>query len=128
PAQNGSASNSECPLDPWGDPDCDAGFGGPEHLVFVKGWDATGEGYATGEELAVKCPPNGTLGPVFGTNPYEASSSICTAAVHAGQITRAEGGIVGAKIVTPSGPLDGGSANGVTSDPAGNPRGAFEIL
>ena len=64
-------------------------------------------------ELTVTCPPGGTPGPVYGSGPYGAGSSLCTAAVHAGRITSAEGGTVGGQVVDPDGALTGSTANGV---------------
>ena len=58
------------------------------HAVPQRGSDA-------GSSFEHRCPPNGTLSPrVWGSTIYTDDSSICTAAVHAGLITRAEGGVV----------------------------------
>src|SRR4029079_1420285 len=38
--------------------------------------------------------PNGTIGTVWGSEPYTTDSSVCTAAVHAGRISLEDGGRV----------------------------------
>ena len=53
---------------------------------FVKG--------ENGMKYSFECPPGGTPGTVWGSDPYTADSSVCTAAVHAGKITLDEGGTV----------------------------------
>ncbi|MGH7472233.1 MAG: LCCL domain-containing protein, partial [Longimicrobiales bacterium] len=57
-------------------------------------WSTVGEqyGYTNGQPTPLLCPPGGTAGRVYGTDIYTDDSSICTAAVHAGLITLAEGG------------------------------------
>ena len=40
------------------------------------------------------CPPDGTFGEVWGTDTYTDDSSVCTAGVHRGVITRERGGRV----------------------------------
>ncbi len=60
-------------------------------------WTDTAVSFAgrdIGQPHSVFCPPNGVPGPVYGTDCYSLRSSICTAAVHAGRITLALGGIV----------------------------------
>lgn len=58
------------------------------HAVPQRGSDA-------GTSFEHRCPPNGTLSSrVWGSHIYTDDSSICTAAVHAGLITRADGGVV----------------------------------
>ncbi len=48
-----------------------------------------------GQILTVDCPADGAIGaPVWGTDLYTSDSAICSAAVHAGQITVARGGKV----------------------------------
>lgn len=47
-----------------------------------------------GDDFTYVCPPGGTAGSVFGTDVYTHDSTICTAAVHAGEITLAGGGLV----------------------------------
>ncbi|HYO45712.1 MAG TPA: LCCL domain-containing protein, partial [Gemmatimonadota bacterium] len=47
-----------------------------------------------GALVEFECPRGGTGGNVWGTDVYTDDSSICEAAVHAGMIVRADGGIV----------------------------------
>ncbi|MEO6987547.1 MAG: DUF6777 domain-containing protein [Aquihabitans sp.] len=93
-----------------------------------RSWGNTAGGLGIGDERQFGCAPGGRLHEVFGVGPYEESSSVCSAAVHAGLITLEAGGMVSARGVMPPGPLPGGSANGVTTAPSGNPRGAFEFV
>nr|MBK7069765.1 hypothetical protein [Deltaproteobacteria bacterium] len=68
-----------------------------------------------GSSFTQECPPNGTLASVWGTDVYTDDSSICSAAVHVGQITLAQGGRV-TVFVHPGQPSYAGSArSGVTS-------------
>lgn len=83
---------------------------------------------ANGQEFEYECPPQGTLGSVWGTVTYTDDSSVCTAAVHAGVITREAGGTV--RIVIRPGLVAyaGSSRNGVTSEPWGWWDGSFEFV
>lgn len=45
-----------------------------------------------GAVIGLNCPADGFPGLVFGSGPYAGFSSICTAAVHAGRLLRADGG------------------------------------
>jgi len=59
-------------------------------------WDTTAGGFKgePGKTYKFECPPNGTPQGVYGSDVYTDYSSICTAAVHAGVITLAEGGVI----------------------------------
>ncbi len=59
-------------------------------------WETTASGFKSDENLVYKfrCPEHGTEHTVWGSDVYTQDSSICTAAVHAGVITLADGGIV----------------------------------
>ena len=66
----------------------------------------------------VDCTAGGVTGAVWGTGTYTSDSSICTAAVHFGWITQAEGGSVSFRHVagfqiTGAAPLAGGAAPNV---------------
>ncbi len=50
--------------------------------------------YRIGVEFAYQCPPGGKPYVIWGTDVYTDDSSVCTAAVHAGLITLADGGDV----------------------------------
>lgn len=90
-------------------------------------WGVTGGAASPDDDFNVLCSPDGQFEPVYGTGPYEMSSSVCTAAVHAGVITREAGGMVTIREV-PGGPMGGSTAHGVTSEPTGNPRGFFAFV
>jgi uncharacterized iron-regulated membrane protein len=59
-------------------------------------WDTTAGGFKgeTGQTYKFRCPEGGTEQGVYGSDVYTQDSSICTAAVHAGLITLAQGGVV----------------------------------
>lgn len=60
------------------------------------GWDTTATGFKSDVGLIYKfqCPPKGTENIIWGSDIYTQDSSICTAAVHAGLFSLADGGIV----------------------------------
>jgi hypothetical protein len=65
-----------------------------------------------------QCDPNPGLtgtGSVYGTDTYYVTSSVCPAALHAGRITAAAGGIVTVRIGAVAGPYNGSTRNGITS-------------
>ncbi|MEZ4393812.1 MAG: LCCL domain-containing protein [Polyangiales bacterium] len=68
-----------------------------------------------GQSFTQECPPNGTFGTVWGSDVYTDDSSVCSAAVHAGQITQAQGGTVTAYIHPGRSRYPGVARNGVTS-------------
>jgi hypothetical protein len=73
--------------------------------------------------IVVSCPANGDLAAdIWGTDVYSDSSSICVAAVHAGAITFAGGGVVNVSRVPKQAGFPSTVRNGVTSrlwaDPA----------
>jgi len=80
-----------------------------------------------GTRQTVLCPPGGRVGSVWGSGPYTDDSSICSAAVHAGRIAAATGGVV-TVVVAPGVPAYVGSPrNGVTSNNYGAYTGSFLI-
>src|SRR5205807_7649554 len=90
----------------------------PETLCTVyTGWDALANlcSDRIGRRFSFTCPPNGTLGSVWGTNVYYTSSSVCSAAVHAGLITRASGGAVIIEIRHPQKTFTASERHGVRS-------------
>lgn len=78
-----------------------------------------------GQRIRVSCSGGGTFGSVWGTGVYTDDSSICTAAVHAGLITRAAGGTVTIAIRAGQASYTGSSRNGVTSGDYGSWNGSF---
>jgi hypothetical protein len=83
---------------------------------------------STGQRYAYTCPPNGTLGAVWGTDVYTDDSSLCTAAVHAGLIALAGGGPVTIEIVAGQSAYRGSTRNGVTSRDYGSWGGSFRFV
>ncbi|MFN2502323.1 MAG: LCCL domain-containing protein [Pyrinomonadaceae bacterium] len=67
----------------------------PDEVTPI-GWDTTAGGFKgePGKTYTFECPPDGTPQIVFGSDVYTDYSSICTAAVHAGVITKQDGGTV----------------------------------
>ncbi len=69
----------------------------------------------TGRVITVLCPAHFELLNVFGTDTYAVDSAICPAAVHAGQISQAKGGLVTILLVAGLEIFQGSSRNGVAS-------------
>ncbi|HET6638716.1 MAG TPA: LCCL domain-containing protein, partial [Gemmatimonadota bacterium] len=80
-------------------------------------WNTRGESHRgeVGTRYTYTCPPNGTAGPVWGTDVYTDDSSVCTAAVHAGLITLAGGGTVTIEMRGGEASYRGEDRNGITS-------------
>ena len=74
--------------------------------------DLTG---TTGQRFTFTCPADGVFYVVWGTDLYSDDSSICTAAVHAGRITRSAGGIVTIELRPGAVSYTGSTRNGVTT-------------
>jgi len=83
-----------------------------------------------GRRLHYYCParPGGRLGRLWGSGPYTDDSSICTAAAHAGVITRAAGGRVTVQIRPGARRYLGSRSHGVTSRGYGPWKGSFEVV
>jgi hypothetical protein len=74
------------------------------------------------------CPAGGTLGIVWGSGVYTDDSSVCSAAVHAGVLSVAEGGEVAIELRPGRDRYQGSARNGVeTRDYAAWP-GSFVVL
>jgi hypothetical protein len=65
---------------------------------------------------------------VWGSGPYTDDSSVCTAGVHAGVITLAEGGTVRIEIDEGHAGYEGSTAHGITTRPYGSFFGSFVVL
>lgn len=81
-----------------------------------------------GTRETIDCSPGGTPGSVWGSGPYTDDSSVCTAAVHAGVITVAEGGPVTVEIAPGQESYKGSTANGVTTSDYGSFGGSFKVI
>src|SRR5262245_60524498 len=75
-----------------------------------------------------QCLASGSLNPVWGTSFYTDDSSVCTAAVHAGLITVAEGGTVAIKILPGLDAYVGSTRNGVHSSSFDKWDGSFMFV
>ena len=60
------------------------------------GWDTSAAGFTgdDGQIYKFRCPAEGTESTIWGSDVYTKDSSICTAAVHVGLFSLADGGIV----------------------------------
>jgi hypothetical protein len=94
------------------------------------GWNADATAYVTwiGAQFAYTCPPNGTAGSVWGTNVYTSDSRVCTAAVHAGLITLANGGSVTIEMRPGQSSYTGSTRNGIKSSSYGSYRGSYVFV
>jgi hypothetical protein len=75
----------------------------------------------------VDCAPGGVTGAVWGTGTYTSDSSICSAAVHFGWITQAEGGSVSFRHVAGLDSYEGSVQNGVNSSDYGSWTASFQV-
>lgn len=74
------------------------------------------------------CPPNGTASSLWGTDIYTDDSSICTAAVHVGVITLANGGTVTFEVRPGEAMYSGTTRNGVMSNDYAQWDRSFAII
>jgi LCCL domain len=72
-------------------------------------------------DFTFMCPENGTVAEITGTDLYATSSSICTAAAHAGVIKVATGGLVRIRIKPEADVYQGSTQNGIESSDNGPP-------
>jgi cytoskeletal protein RodZ len=101
----------------------------PDEEVTPIDWSTSAVGFKNDVGMTYKfqCPPEGKESAIWGSDIYTADSSICTAAVHAGLITLAEGGIV--TIEYRPGRLTYGSTtrNGIKSNTFGEYSRSFVV-
>jgi hypothetical protein len=81
-----------------------------------------------GKQVVIRCSANGDLGSVWGSGPFTADSSVCSAGVLAGVIKQADGGSVTIKIAPGEDSYKGSTANGVTSSDYGSYDNSFTIV
>lgn len=105
----------------------DAPPGSVDFAVGPESWNVnlTDRRGGDGERFTYACSPGGTPGSVWGSDPYTDDSSVCTAAVHAGLITVADGGTVVAEVAPGAESYRGSEANGITSNDFGPYSGSF---
>jgi LCCL domain len=77
--------------------------------------------------IVVTCPAEGRAGQVWGTDTYTDDSSICTAAVHAGVITFADGGTLTLQARPGLTVYRGSRRNGVTTMEYAEWEGSFSV-
>lgn len=101
----------------------------PPSPAAAADWRASASGRRDqqGRQFTFTCPPAGTKYGVWGTDIYTDDSSVCTAAVHAGLITLANGGSVTIQIVGAQSGFTGSTRNGITSSAYGAWGGAFRF-
>jgi hypothetical protein len=90
-------------------------------------WTATAAAGNTGSRYRYSCPPKGKLGRVVGSTVYASGSSVCSAAVHAGQISATQGGNVVILMQAGRSSYPGTVKNGVTSKASGPSKGSFSF-
>jgi LCCL domain len=83
----------------------------------LEGWQAHAMEHRgqIGAVVEYRCPPGGSLAPVWGTGAYTDDSSVCSAAVHRGVIERNRGGRVVIVIQAGRDSYDGTTRHGVSS-------------
>jgi len=119
----GSGSDSST----GGSPSTSSGGEGP---VYPATWARRAEEVNAdpGERKRFRCPGEGEAHPqIYGTGVYSSHSSICTAAVHAGLIAFADGGVVEIEYLDGRDQYVGTTRNGVTSKDYGSWRGSFRF-
>jgi hypothetical protein len=72
-----------------------------------------------GKTYKFKCPPAGKESSVWGTDVYTADSSICNAAVHAGKLTKDDGGSVTIEVRPGEPSYKGTTRNGIRTNDYG---------
>lgn len=90
--------------------------------------EATQHRGADGQWYDYECAPGGTVGQIWGTDTYTDDSSVCTAGVHRGVITRESGGTVRIIIRPARESYEGSTRNGVTTDSYGPWDGSYEVV
>jgi hypothetical protein len=80
------------------------------------------------QDFTFTCPPNGTIGNVWGADFYSSNSSICSAAVHAGLLSARDGGRAQIRIRSGERFYNGIARNGVSSIQTGRSNGSFVFL
>lgn len=97
--------------------------------IQVASWDITATQFPDreGEAIALYCPPNGDIGELWGTDVYRDASSVCSAAVHDGQIAVDDGGTVAFHMRSGRSNYRGSTQEGVTSRSFGATNASFEF-
>jgi cytoskeletal protein RodZ len=80
-----------------------------------------------GSVYKFECPKSGTAAAVWGSDTYTTDSSVCTAAVHAGKITLADGGQVTIEMRPGRSIYGSTTRNGITSSTYGQYPNSFVV-
>ncbi len=90
-------------------------------------WDSNAVVYRGRNGLRVRysCPSGGNAGSVWGTGYYTDDSSVCTAAVHSGLITLADGGNVTIQIAAGRSSYTGTTRHGIDTSNYGSWSGSY---
>src|SRR5215831_10365955 len=101
-----------------------------EPTPYGADWTATATNLRNmaGSRFEYVCPAAGRLDQVWGTRVYTDDSSVCTAAVHGGLITIADGGMVTIEHLPGQASYTGSTANGITSANWGAYAGSFQLI
>lgn len=106
----------------------DDGPTGPGDAIDVTwGTDASEYRGNDGTQFRYRCPAGGTATAIWGTDVYTDDSSVCTAAVHAGKITLAQGGTVTFEIRPGQSSYAPSTRNGITSGAWDSWLGSFRF-
>ncbi|PSB54984.1 LCCL domain-containing protein [Chamaesiphon polymorphus] len=92
------------------------------------GTSASSLGSKLDQTFRLNCPPNGSIGSIWGTDIYTSDSSICTAAAHSGLITARDGGRVRIRIRPGAEFYNGTTRNGITTNGYGSYQSSFIFL
>jgi hypothetical protein len=90
--------------------------------------NATAHRGEIGRRYAYVCPAGGSANAIWGTAVYSDDSSVCTAGVHAGSITLAEGGRVVIEMRPGQTNYPASNRNGVSSGEWGAWDGSFAVV
>lgn len=99
----------------------------PDEVAPTVTWALNAQEYQgqNGLLVAYDCTPDGSPTTVWGTEVYTDDSSVCSAAVHAGLITVADGGLVVIEITPGEESYVGSTANGITTNDYASWPGSF---
>jgi phage baseplate assembly protein gpV len=99
-------------------------------VVSEAGWSYSAQSLRgrIGRRFAIRCPRLGRAAAVWGTGTYTDDSSVCTAAVHAGLITFADGGVVTVEVRPGSEAYAGSERHGVETRGFGSWSGSFVFV
>lgn len=83
-----------------------------------------------GQRYAYICPaaPPSASDNIWGTDLYTDDSGVCTAAVHAGILTKAQGGVAYIEIHPGASSYAGSTRNGITSNPYATWTGSYVFV